>query len=398
MLRESIALGRIFGVRVGLNLSVLVILAILVAGLATGRFPAAYPGFGATAYVLAALAASVLFFASLLAHEVSHAIVARRNGIEVERITLWLFGGVAQLKGDPKSPGADFRIAVVGPLVSIAVGVISAAIAVGLAAIAVPDLAVGIFAYLAGINVLLALFNLVPAAPLDGGRVLRAALWAWRGDRARAAVNAARAGRVFGFVLMALGFVEIFFTEGFGGLWLILIGLFLVHAAMAEEQQIQLTESLRGVRVRDVMTPRPIGADPDERVDEFVSGTAWAYRHSTYPLLDPEGRLLGLATVNRIRGVRHEDRGTTTLRDIACEPAEVPHAAPDEPLVDLLPRMRDCTDGRAVVLDGESRVVGIVSPSDISRTVQARDLQLFDPYRGPRGADLTSGRPGTYPE
>lgn len=295
-MRESVRLGTIAGVRVGLNFSVLVILAILVVGLAAGRFPAVFPGHTVIAYVVAAGAAAVLFFASLLAHELAHAVLARRNGIDVEGIVLWLFGGVAQLKGEPRSPGADFRIAAVGPLTSLVVAVIFGAVAAVLVTVQAPALVVGIFSYLAGVNVLLAVFNLVPAAPLDGGRILRAALWAWRHDRVRAAVTAARAGRVFGYILVALGVLQVVAGRGIGGLWLVLIGVFLVNAAMAEEQQSRLSETLHGVRVRGVMSPRPVTADPHQTLEAFIAETALTYRHSTYPLVDSEGRLTGLVT------------------------------------------------------------------------------------------------------
>lgn len=393
-MRESVRLGTIAGVRVGLNFSVLVILAIIVVGLAAGRFPAVFPGHTVVAYIAAAGVAAILFFVSLLAHELAHAVLARRNGIDVEGIVLWLFGGVAQLKGEPRSPGADFRIAAVGPLTSVVVAVIFGAVAAVLVTVQTPGLVVGIFSYLAFVNVLLAVFNLVPAAPLDGGRILRAALWAWRHDRVRAAVTAARAGRVFGYILVALGVLQVVVGRGIGGLWLALIGLFLVNAAMAEEQQSQLSETLHGVRVRDVMSPRPIIADPNQTLEAFITETAWTHPHSTYPLVDGEGRLTGLVTLNRVRAAPADRRAELTLSEIACPPRELPIATPEERLVELLPRLAGCSDGRAVVVDDQQRVIGIVSPSDVSRAIQLRDLRPFDPYQGPRGADL-SALPGS---
>lgn len=389
-MRESVRLGTIAGVRVGLNASALVIIAILVVGLAVGRFPAAFPGRGVVAYIVAAVVAAALFFASLLAHEISHAVVARRNGIDVEGIVLWLFGGVAQLKGEPRSPGADFRIAAVGPLTSLVVAALSAGVAGVLLALGGSGLPVGIFGYIAVVNVLLAVFNLVPAAPLDGGRILRAVLWRWRGDRVRAAVAAARAGRVFGYVLVALGIAQVVAGEGFGGLWLALIGVFLVNAAMAEEQQSRVSQTLHGIRVADVMSPGPVTADPHETLDRFVAETAWQGRHSAYPLVDEAGRISGLVTLNRVRGVPADRRANVTLAEVACRPEELPLTSTDEQLVDLLPRMAPCSDGRAVVVDEASRVVGIVSPSDISRVMQLSDLRSFDPYRGSGGGDLSS--------
>ncbi|SDJ24996.1 Zn-dependent protease (includes SpoIVFB) [Nonomuraea maritima] len=387
-MRSSISLGSIFGVRVGLNVSVLVIVAILVLGLAYGRFPRVFPGHSPGVYLVAGLVCAVLFLLSLLAHELAHAMMARRNGIEVSGITLWLLGGVAELRGEPRSPGADLKIAVVGPVASIVCGVVFGAIAWLFSAVAGTPLIAGIFAYLAAVNVLLAVFNLIPAAPLDGGRVLRAALWArWR-DRTRAALTAARAGRLFGYVLIALGFVEVV-TGGLQGLWLALIGWFLVNAASAEEQHTQLGSTLYGLRVRDVMSGPPVTAHPDETVTQLIDRVVLRRRLSTYPLVDERGVFSGLVTLNRIREVDPADRAVTTLRDIACPPADVPQARPDELLLELLERMYGCADGRAVVLAPDMRLIGLLTPSDISRVVATAGLRATDPYGRPRGADLT---------
>jgi CBS domain-containing protein len=254
-----------------------------------------------------------------------------------------------------------------------------------------PGLPVSVLGYIAGANLLLAVFNLIPAAPLDGGRVLRAALWRWRRDRVTAAVTAARAGRVFGYVLVALGILQVVTGWGFNGIWLALIGLFIVSAASAEEQQSQLSARLHGIRVRDVMTPDPVTADPATPVDRFIADTALHNRFSAYPLTDRhDGQLAGMTTLNRIRSVPVARRATTRLADIACPPDQLPTATPDELLVRLLHRMTDCADGRAVVLDDAGHVVGVVSPTDINRMVLLRDLTPFDPYQRAHGADLTT--------
>lgn len=392
-MRASIRLGRIAGVPVGLNSSVLVIVVILVFGLAFGRFPIVFPGLPTAVYLLVAVVAAVLFLASLLAHELAHAVMAQRHGIEVSGITLWLLGGVAELRGEPRSPGADLKIAAVGPAMSLAVGVVFGAVAWAISVAGWAPLLSGMFGYLAAVNVLLAVFNLIPAAPLDGGRLLRAALWTRWGDRVRAAVAAARAGRVFGYVLIALGLLEVVSGLGFQGLWLVLIGLFLVNAASAEEQQTQLGAALHGVRVGDVMSPHPIVAEPDETVAGLIDRVVMHRRLSTYPLVDEWDRFLGMVTLNRIRQVPPRDRPTTRLRDIACPAADVPRARPDEALTELLPRMSGCADGRAVVLDAGDRLIGLITPSDVSRTIQTIDLRIGTPYLAPRGADLAPPYP-----
>jgi Zn-dependent protease/predicted transcriptional regulator len=394
-MRESVRLGRVAGVAVGLNLSVFVILSILVVGLAAGRLPGAFPGRSPMAYVSAAAVVSVLFFASLLAHELAHAVVARRNGVEVEGITLWLFGGVAQLRSEPRTPGVDFRIAAVGPLTSLALAAGFGVVALALQSAGVAGLPYGVSAYLSGINLLLAVFNSVPAAPLDGGRVLRSALWRWRGDRMAAAIAAARVGQLFGYCLVALGVLQVAAGWGVDGLWLVLIGLFVVNAATAEVRHARLGARLHGVLVHEVMTPRPVTADPQETLDRFIAKTVLTHQFSSYPLTDPFGRLVGLTTLNRIRAVPPERRKTTRLIDIARRADEIPLAGPEEPLVDVLPRMAEYDDGRVVVVDGAVRVVGIVSPTDITRAILLRELTTtlgFDPYEGERGADVVIRR------
>lgn len=392
-MRSSVHLGRIFGVPVGINWSVLVIIAILVFGLAFGRFPFDYPGLPSWAYLLAGVVAALLFLGSLLAHELAHAVMAKRHGIEVAGITLWLLGGVAELRGESRTPAADLKIAGIGPLTSIAAGVVFGIAWWLVDSFSGPPLLAGMFGYLAVVNVILAVFNLIPAAPLDGGRVLRAALWRLWGDRVRAAVAAARAGRAFGYGLITLGFIEIFFGVGFQGLWLILLGLFLVHAASAEEQQTRLGASLHGVRAADVMSEHPIVAHPDETVAELIDRLVLRHRMSTYPLVDERGVFQGLLTLNRIRQVPRPAWTTTRLGDIACPAHEVPQARPDELFTDLLARMNGAPDGRAVVLDAEHRLIGLITPRDISHMIQTVDLRSAHPYHAPRGADLTGAFP-----
>lgn len=369
-MKATIRLGRVADVPVGLHWSALGVVWLLVLWI-TGWLPTALPGRPGPTYFLAAVLAAGLFLLSLLAHELAHAVVARRNGLEVEAVTLWLLGGVARLRGEARTPGADFRVAVAGPAVSALLGAVFGGLAWLADLAAVTDVVVVVLVYLAWINVVLAGFNLIPAAPLDGGRVLRAAIWARRGDRLTAAVWATRAGRVFGFLLIGLGLVRVF--TGPGGLWWVLIGLFVVTMAGAEEQQERTAWSLATVRVRDVMTPEPDVARGDHSVAEFLQGIALHRKHSAFPLLDEAGRVQGLVTLNRLRSVPQARRATTSLREVACPPAEIPLAEPDEPMTALLPRLGGCADGRALVM-AEGHLVGIVSPSDISRMVTLRGM------------------------
>lgn len=391
-MRSTVRLGRIAGVAVGVRWSVLAIVALLVVGV-SHHFSRMVPGYPWAAYPLVAALAAVLFVLSLLAHEMAHAIVAQRNGVEVDGITLWLLGGVARLRGEASSPGADFRISVAAPFTSLLVATLFGATAwladladMGALAVAVPS-------YLAAINVVLAVFNMIPAAPLDGGRILRAGVWAWRGDRLTATVVAARAGRLFGFTLIALGIFQAIGGLG-GGLWWIILGLFVVTMAGAEEHQARTSNALAGIRVRDVMTEHPETADRNSTIAEFLRDVALLRRYSAFPLLDDVGRLHGLVTLNRIRGVPAERHATTLLGDVACPPGEIPRAQPDEPLSQLLPRLGGCSDGRALVFTGD-RLVGIVSPTDISRAAALQGLGVQFRSGGADTGEVTPSRSGT---
>jgi Zn-dependent protease len=370
---ETFSLGRIVGVRIGVNWSVVVIFTLIVVGLSAGRFPVLHPDEDTFAYVAAGLAAGIVFFASLLAHELAHAVVARRNGVAVEGITLWLLGGVAKLSGEPPNPGADLRIAGIGPLVSVVLAVVFGVVAVLFDAVGLPGLVVGVMAWLALINAVLAVFNLIPAAPLDGGRILRAFLW-WRtGDRTRAAVGAARSGRTFGWALIALGAAIALFGGGFGGIWIALIGWFITSAARAEEEHALVGEALGGVRVADVMTPAPVVAPADTSVQAFIDEWVFRHRHSTFPLVDAAGRLHGLVTLQRVKSVPPDQRLTTRLIDLALPIDQVVLTSPNESLSDVMGRMSANPVGRALVMD-EGRMVGILSPTDVMRRIEVADL------------------------
>jgi Zn-dependent protease/CBS domain-containing protein len=371
---ENFRIGTIAGVRVGANWSVLVIFLLVFAGLAGARFPLDYPDLETVAYVLAGAAAATIFFLSLLAHELAHAIVARHHGLQVEGITLWMFGGVAKLEGEPADPGADLRIAGVGPLVSVILGLAFGALTLILRGLGATGIVQGVFGWLALINLVLAGFNLVPAAPLDGGRILRALLWMRRGDRASAAISAARAGRRFGFFLVALGLVQVVLI-GVGGLWMMLIGWFITAAAGAEEQHVRVRRALGDVTAQEVMTPHPVTVPPGITVGQLLDDFLLLTRYSAFPIVDEFGQARGLVTLNQVRQVAPAARATTPIERIACPIEEVPRIKPSQPIVGLLTELRGRSDGRALVVDELDRVIGIVSPTDLSRMLEILDVR-----------------------
>lgn len=357
--------------RVGVHWSVLAVFALIALGLAGGRLPEAHPGRPWPAYAAAGVAAAVVFLASLLAHELAHAVAARRDGVPVDDVVLWLLGGATRLRDEAPSPAAELRISGSGPLVSLLLGVGFFAAAWLMAAAGAGGLAVESVVWLSLINVLLALFNVVPASPLDGGRLLRALLW-WRtGDRLRAAARASAVGRGFGWALVALGLWAFVWTAAFGGLWLALIGWFLVVAATEEGRQARLRQLLAGVAVRETMTPDPETVDARLPVDALVTERPPARRHTAFPVTGADGGPVGLVTVEEAARVPGPERARTTVGQVMAPLARVVTAEPGEPVADLLPRLGSGAEHRAVVVDG-GRVAGIVSPSDISRVLRWR--------------------------
>jgi len=247
MAGKGVRLGRFFGIEVAANPSVLVIAALLTWSLAASILPSGAPGLVSTAYWTVALVGALLFLVSLLAHELAHSVVARRNDVEVEGVTLWMFGGVAQFRSDPATPGADFRITAAGPAMSLLLGAMFLAGSFGLSAVGGPEVYAVAFGWLGLINIVLALFNLLPGSPLDGGRLVAAGLWKLHGDRTRGRIGAAMAGRVVGGGLMALGVAEFYFLGGGSGLWTVLIGWFLFGSARRELEYYRQVQGLERI-------------------------------------------------------------------------------------------------------------------------------------------------------
>jgi Zn-dependent protease/CBS domain-containing protein len=369
---KSVRVGSIDGIEVKLDWSVLVIFWLLTWSLAEAGLPNLASGYRTSEYWLAAVATTVAFFASLLAHEMGHCIVARRQGLRVRDITLWLLGGVSTIEEEAQTPSGDLRIAIAGPATSLALGLAALGTAALLDAAGVAELLYACAVWLGSVNILLALFNLVPAAPLDGGGVLRAIRWRQTGDRTRATLDAARAGRGFAFVLIVLGFFEFLVGADVSGLWFVLLGWFLLTASRAEEMQARMRRDLATMHVRDLMTADPITVRNDMSVDEVLHDYVLARHCSSFPVLDDASRLAGLVTLGRLRSVPPAHRATTRVSEIAWPLADLTIAAPDEPILDVLRRSTDGGDGRILVSRGDA-VVGIVSPTDITRAMQFAD-------------------------
>ncbi|MEX1168985.1 MAG: site-2 protease family protein [Chloroflexota bacterium] len=372
---DSIRLGRVAGIPIGIHWSVLVIAWLFAWSLASSFLPAEAPGNPPLAYWVAGLAVAALFFASLLAHELAHAVLARRSGVDVDGITLWLLGGVARLKGEAATPAADFRIAAVGPVVSGLLSALFGLAAVGLASVGAPELLTAATAWLARMNIILAAFNLLPGAPLDGGRLLRAVIWRLRGSRREAVVMAARTGSLLGYGLVVIGLFELLVGANLGGLWFVILGFFLSTAASAERRDTETRAALAGLRVRDVMTPDPVVVPSDLGVEAFIRRYAFVHRFASYPVTAASGRLVGLLTIQAVRRAPGGARRITSVAELATPVAGIATVGPDDDLDTLFQRLAAKQGtGRAVVVHNGAPI-GIVSPSDIVRTVELGSLR-----------------------
>jgi len=362
---DSFELGRISGIRIGVNWSWLVVFALIVWTLAATIFPDSNPGLSDGTYLAMAIVAAVLFFVSLLLHELGHALVARREGVEIEGITLWLFGGVAKFKGMFPSARAEFRIAVAGPLVSLGIGVFFVLIAV---VGDLPEAVDGVVGYLGYINLVLLVFNLIPALPLDGGRVLRSILWQTKGDFRRATNVAAEVARVFAYLFIGLGLAEVFFLNSFAGVWLAFLGWFLLQAAGAEARYLATRQALGGLRVRDLMVRDPITVAPDLSLGRFMDEVVWPHRHTAYPVVD-DGRAVGLLPFRSVAEVPRGEWDGRSVRDAMLPLDDVPALAEDDDLVDALAKLGSSDVRRALVLD-DGRLAGLLSITDLSRALE----------------------------
>ena len=371
----SIRLGRLFGIEIGANWSLIFIFALVTWTVATAVLPTDVPGQSPLVYWLTAGVGAILFYVCLLAHEFSHALVARSHGVKVEGITLWLFGGVSRLEGEPASARSEALIAGVGPLTSFVV----AALAFGIAYATQGNALVSdLFVWLTFVNVALGLFNLVPAFPLDGGRLLSSLLW-WRsGSRRRGVHNAVRVGRVFAYLMIAAGVLELFFGQVANGLWIAFIGWFLLSAAASEEAGSNIRALLRSVPVSAAMRS-PVVTLPDwVTVEQFLESVAPNHSFTTYPIHEPSGKLTGVVRLSDLVRLPAPDRATKHLIDVARPIADVPVTNPREDLSALIQRIGAGLEQRVLVFD-RGELVGIVSPADVARVLALRQSLTATP-------------------
>ena len=367
---NGIRIGRIFGVQIALHPSWFVIAVIVTYLMAAGQLPATYAGWPQAVYWIVGAVISLLFFASVLAHELSHALVARRFGMKVRDITLFIFGGAASLEGDAQRPRDEALIAAAGPVTSLAIG----AVLLGSSLVIGQPEVQAIVGWLGYINLTLGFFNLIPGFPMDGGRILRAVLWKVRGDRNAATRNAAVVGRLFGYLLIAGG-VFLIFQGGspFNGVWLALIGWFLSNAAESAVAQMSVEHALHGIKVRDVMESDPPAVSPNESVSDLVNERLIRGGHRSFLVNHGDGGLAGIVTLSDVRRTPRENWEAARVTDIMTRYADLATIGPDAELEAGLKLLQEREVNQLPVVTDEGRtVVGLLTRAGILRLIEAR--------------------------
>ncbi|MCX4639266.1 site-2 protease family protein [Streptomyces sp. P9-2B-2] len=367
----SVRVGQVVGVPLRMHWSVPLLVGLFAYGLGRQGLPVWTPGRSDAVYAVGGVVGAALLMGSLLLHETAHAATALRKKISVQDVTLWALGGTTRM-GRPPTAAAAFAVAVSGPLISLVIGGVALGAGIGLHGLsgwAVPSV---VLAWLGWANLFLGVFNLLPAVPLDGGRVVQAVLW-WRtGDRERADLAASRGGQIMGLLLVAAGWISVL-RGAPGGLWIVFIGLFIMIVAGAERRRAALHRALRGLRVGEAMTgPVATGADW-LTVQRFIDEVAVHSRYSVLPLLDFEGRPSGIVQLRRLATVPAAGRETRRVREVATPLSQCAVAAPDDLLTEALDKLSLRTGARILVVDA-GHLVGIVTGKDISRLMRRETL------------------------
>ena len=367
MMESNIKLGLVRGIPIGLHRSWFLIFILVTWSLASAYFPAEYPNLSTPVYWGLGLITSVLFFGSVLLHELGHAFIAQRNRVPVRRITLFIFGGVAQMGRDPATPGTEFRIAIAGPVVSLALAAVFAGfwyLDRAIPYLAAPSL------WLARINLLLGLFNLVPGFPLDGGRVLRSAIWKITGNFQRATHIAATFGQVVAFGFIVWGLYTVLRGQFFTGFWLVLIGWFLQNAAAATYRQMTLRESLGGITVRQMMVSPCQEVSGSVSLMELVNQRVFKEGAQCFYIANT-GQLDGLLTLKDITSIPRERWERVTAEQAMVPQEQLVTATPDMDLVQALSLMDDTPYAQLPVMEGD-RFVGMLSRDQIIHFIRLR--------------------------
>jgi Zn-dependent protease/predicted transcriptional regulator len=374
MFGRRVTLFKLFGFAVRVDASWLVVAVLIAWTLGVSYFPSHYKGLSSSLYWWMGIVSALGLFASIVVHEFSHSLVARRHGLPMKGITLFIFGGVAEMGDEPTTARTEFLMAIAGPIASVVLSAVFYLI--GRAGRdAFPVTVTGVLEYLAYINIILAAFNLIPAFPLDGGRILRSALWYWKGDVRAATRTAAALGGGFGVLLIVFAVWQLLEGDFIGAMWYFLIGLFVRGAAQSSYQQLMMRLALEGETVRRFMNPHPVAVPSNVSLEELVDDYVYRYHHKMFPVLDATQKLVGCVTTSQVKAIPRDEWNRHSVQEVLqpCSPENT--VAPDADALSALSKMSASGLSRLIVAEGD-RLVGIITLKDLLSLLAAKiDLE-----------------------
>jgi Zn-dependent protease len=367
----AIQVGKIAGIPIALDYSWFVIFLLIAWTVGFNMMPATYPGLGFVAYLFIGILSSFLLFGSVLVHELAHSIVAKRNGLRIRRITLFLFGGVSEIEEEPSDPWLEMKMAAAGPLTSVALAGLSAIMWQSSVLFDVSPLIQAPLQYCSLVNAIVAAFNLIPAFPMDGGRVLRSLIWSRTGDIVSSTRTASTTGRAFAYAMIFIGIFLIFAVDVVTGFWLIIIGWFISTGAQSALAQTIVREDLRGLRANDIMTRRVDSVPPDMTLEE-LSQEFFRLKHNGFPVISGD-ELAGCVTTDDLRKARREAWRTTTVKEVMTPKDKLVTVGEEELAAKATGLMTEKRIGRVFVTNQEGKLSGIITRSDVMKVVQLKE-------------------------
>ncbi|HET7404983.1 MAG TPA: site-2 protease family protein [Candidatus Bathyarchaeia archaeon] len=373
----SVNIGRIIGIPIRIHWTLWLVFVLIAWSLADGYLPMTYGSkLTQTEDWIVGVISSVLLFVSVLLHELSHSYIAKRNGLPIARITLFFFGGVSEMSEEPRDPGLEVRMAAAGPLTSFAIAGVLGGMWIAGNLVSFPTAVIAILGYNALINVGLGAFNLIPAFPLDGGRVLRGSLWQGSRNLLKATRSATRVSEIFSLLIIAAGLLLIVVTgDFFNGIWIIFLGWFIRSGAETSLQQTQVSEALHGVSVEEVMTKNLLTVPPDLTVQQLVNDYFLVHPHGGYPVVQGD-QLLGIVTMSSVRSIPRERREIERVSQAMVPFERIVTISPTASAADAMQKIAQANVGRLLVTDGP-KILGVITRGDLMKTIQTRqDLGL----------------------
>lgn len=370
-MKRSFKLITVLGIPVEVNLSWFIIFGLIVYTLSAGYFAATTPELNILTHWLMGICAALLLFICLLAHELSHSYVAKTHQLPISGITLFIFGGVAHMEKEPATPEVEFKMAIAGPIMSFLLGILFWLISQGLYSLGFPQAVYAVTEYLTILNFVVGIFNLIPGFPLDGGRVLRAAVWQISGDLRRATLIASSLGKGFAYLLIGLGFLGLLTGNLLSGVWFIFLGIFLMEAAELSYQQVVMKKVLTGVKVEKLMSKNVITVPALMTLDHLVEEYFFKYRFTSFPVVEDD-TLLGLITFHGIKEIDRSLWGQTTARQIMLPLNSDLLIRKDDDLIEATGKIARNQVGRLLVIE-DSKLIGILSQRDVIRWFEFKE-------------------------